>query len=177
MSSNLYDSKVLNASTTNAAANKGAFDELELTLGPADVQPAMPGLITDHTFAEKDPDAVDGTLETVGAPAAACDEAEKTAPDAEPAGSASEVPVFRLSDVVTFTGGAAARRRELEAGEPPALAELSTAEASIGASLRISLRLMGDAVRLVRNSEAWSDWSPAARVQRNRMAGQRKIGL
>lgn len=89
----------------------------------------------------------------------------------------AEVPVFRLSDVVTFTGGAAARRRELEAGDLPAQAELSTAEASIGASLRISLRLMGEAVRLIRTCDAWAEWSPAARVQRNRQAGQRKMGL
>lgn len=177
MSGNLSEVKHFTTSAGSmaaTAANKDNLGELELKLGSLDDQATAADPLADEAAGADATGAIGGASEMAGAAGA---ETESKASVAEPASCATEVPVFRLSDVVTFTGGAAARRRELEAGEAPALAELTTAETSIGASLRISIRLMGEAVRLIRTNDAWTDWSPSARVQRNRMAGQRKIGL
>lgn len=87
-------------------------------------------------------------------------------------------PLLDTAKVILFEGSAARKREELARGDDdPAPAELSTVESTITSGLRHSLRTIEEALQLVRTHETWTDWSPAAREARNRLAGTRKLGL
>ena len=90
-------------------------------------------------------------------------------------GSDGPTPAYLVESHITFQGSALSRHNDDADDKAPA--ELSTVESTIASGLRHSLRTIAEAQTLLRLNKQWEDWSPAAREQRNNLAGCKKLGL